>query len=67
MKTIGERIRAARKARGYTLSELADRYQKHSGGIISAKTISAWERGEKRIYADIEKGWCNLNKPNKHN
>ena len=42
MKTIGERIRAARKARGYTLSELADRYQKYSGGIISANTIGAW-------------------------
>ena len=52
MVTIGARIRAARKARGYTLSELADRYQKYGGGIISANTIGAWERGEKRIYAD---------------
>lgn len=46
MVTIGARIRAARKARGYTLSELADRYKRYSGGIISAKTIGAWERGE---------------------
>lgn len=40
---IGKRIRAARAAKGWTLSELADK----TGGLLSQTRISNYENGDK--------------------
>lgn len=42
---IGERLRRAREARGLTLRDVADA----SGDAFQLATLSAWERGERRI------------------
>lgn len=41
-----------RTLRGYTLKYVANKFAEITGDIISEQTISAWERGTRRIYAD---------------
>ena len=43
--TLGGRLRAARKARGWTLEKV----EIHTNGIYKASILGAWERAERAI------------------
>lgn len=45
METMGDRIRALRQSKGWTLNELAERLSRR-GSKITFSAISQWERGD---------------------
>ena len=53
MNTIGERIRAARKARKMTQKELAEELAAKLGRPVSEDAISTYESGRRGVSAEI--------------
>ena len=52
MSNIGKQIRAVRKVRGMSCHDLADKISEILNTPISEASVSSWERGDRRIFAD---------------
>ena len=52
MKNIGRRLKTIRQIRGYTQLYVAEQYERITGSPTTQTTVSCWESGDRRIYAD---------------